>query len=158
MHGLHAIFHGNTCALGKFLEQIQDIVGHAVGPSADGESDDERMFEGSRVQSAELVDGSVGIRGGLKISLEMLAVVATLESSNALVDLLENILTRQPATGTEAAIVTEGATSRRHGAVHIRAGEAAIHAHLLHTHSEERTQVMVISMVAQAGLSPGWNR
>ena len=158
VHRLHAVFHRQTGALSKFLQQIQDIIGNAVGPSADGKPDDERMFEGARVESTEFFDGRVGVRGGLEISLKLIAVVASFESPDALFNLLENVLAREPATRTEAAVVTEGATASRHRAIHVRAGEPTIHAHLLHTHAEECAEVMVVSVIAQARLAPGRNR
>ena len=66
----------------------------------------------------------------------MFAFVPTLDSRNAFVDLLQNILARQPSAGAKTAIVAKCASSDSNRAVDIWAGETRIDTHSLDTKSE----------------------
>lgn len=155
MDRLHAVFDGDIRALGKLAEQSEHVVGHAVWAGADYEADDLRMGEGFFVNSAEAVDGGVGIGRRLEVGEIIVALaVAQLHALEALVDLPADPGSRQSAAGAEAAIVTESATTDGNGAIDIRAREASIDTDLLHTPAVALPEVEVAGVVGQLLLAP----
>ena len=79
------------------------------------------------------VDWSISVRRGLEIGHKMVTFVSQLKTPNALIDLRRNRLPRLPSAWAKTTIVTERATTGRHGPVDIRASKATIDADTLDT-------------------------
>ena len=139
----------------EFLEQIEHVVRHAVGPRADGQADDLRMRKGRLVELAQPLDRGVGVRRRLEIGDELVeAFVAVPEPADAVVELRQNVLRlRHPAAGAEAAVVAERAAADGHRAIDVGASEAGVEADFLHAAATELlTQKEVIRKVPLARL------
>ena len=76
----------------------------------------------------------------------MIAFVALFQAQNSRVDLFQQRLAREPATGAEAAVVTEVTPTDGDRPVHIGAGETSIYADTLHPMPESTTQVKIIGI------------
>ena len=107
------------------------------------------------VKWTKLVDWCVCVGGRLKIGKVVLAIVVTLaHPRDALVDLTQDICARQATTGTEAAIVAEGAAALGHSAVDVGASKASINTYLLYPFSKTLPQHKVQCPIAQPCLPP----
>ncbi len=131
MHRLHPIFDANVAGLRQLRQQIEDIIGHAIGASPDCQSHDLGMRSHRFVQGTQSVHRGVSIRGRLKIGQKPLTSVAALKSTNPFFELRNDRLPGKPTTGTEAAIVAKNAPAGGNATVHIRASESPVDANFL---------------------------
>ena len=129
--GLGAILDREVGAARDFLEQIQHVVGNAIGTGPNGHGDDLGVGQCRFVNFPQPLDRRVGVGGRLEIGHEMVARITAFQPPDTLVDLVKNFLLRQPATGTKTAVITKSATTDRNRSIDIWAGETGIDADLL---------------------------
>lgn len=84
----------------------------------------------------------------------MIAFVPPFQPADSFVNLIPDVLTRESATGAEAAVVAENATANGYGSVDIGAGETGVDADPLHTKSEGLPQIEVISVIFEPSGAP----
>jgi hypothetical protein len=76
----------------------------------------------------------------------MIAFVALFQPRNSLVDLIQQRLPREPATGAETPVVAEVTPTDGYRPIYIRAGETGIYADTLHAMPESTTQIKIIGI------------
>lgn len=133
VNGLSAVLDRQVGAARDFLEQIQHVVGNAIGTRPNGHGDDLRVGQCRFVNFSQPLDRRVGVGGRLEIGHEMVARVTAFKPPDTLFDLVKNFLLWEPATGTETAIIAKSATTDRDRSIDIWAGETRIDADLLDT-------------------------
>ena len=94
------------------------------------------------------IDGGIGVGCRLEIGDELLAFIATLESANALVDLVSDISLRNPATGAEATIITEGTATGGYRAIDIGTGKSGVDTDFLNSLAKSLSQVVIQAEIA----------
>jgi len=123
VHGLKTQFEPKIRVPGQVAEQIEDIVGHAIRPRCDGESDDAGKFEGFAIESFQFQRRLVGIRVALEVGNEFFRFVAFLDGDGALFELCCD---RSPGTivlRRVARVVAINTSADRDRAVAVGAGE-----------------------------------
>jgi hypothetical protein len=142
----------------QFLDQIERLVGNAVAAGADGQADDLRMRKRCLVNRAEFFERSVRVRRGLEIGQELVADVASLQPADAVVDLFQNGLLRNPPRRAEAAVIAKDAAPPGDRAVDVGAGEPGVDADLLDPLAELAAEEKIVFVVAQACRLPRLRR
>jgi hypothetical protein len=79
------------------------------------------------IQVSQTLHRRIGIRRGLEVGDEVVAVVPRSQAANSLVDLFADRPITEPAAGAEALIVAEDATTHGDRAIDVRARETGIH-------------------------------
>lgn len=157
MHRLHAVLDGKIRIGGEFFQEVEHFIRHAIAACADGQADDLRVGEGSFVKFAQALHGGVSVGRWLKVSEKVIAIfVAISHAGDALVDLAQDAGAGESATGTEAAVVAEGAAPLGDGAVDVGASEAGIETYLLDAVLKTLGQGMIVGIITQARVTPGW--
>src|SRR5262245_36550674 len=109
------------------------------------------------VQLLQSLDRCVRIRGRLKIGDEPIDLIAMLQSADAVIKLIEDVLSRHAAAGAEAAVVAERAAALCHGSIDVRTGKPRVETDLLHaTGTEFLPQKVAVGVVSQPSRAPCW--
>src|SRR5262245_36521933 len=107
------------------------------------------------VQSSKAIDGSVGIGRRLEIREKVIDFVAVFEAADAVVELVEDVLTADAAAGAETAVVAKRAAADGDLAIDVGAGKAGVEAHFLHTLVPELLpEKVAIGVVPKTGDKP----
>ena len=112
------------------------------------------MGDGLFVNRAEDVDWRVSVGSRLKVSHEVFALVTTLQTADAIVNLFRDGLARQPATGTERTVVAECAPTNRDRPIDVGASESGIDADTLNPVPVQLFQVVAVHKIAMTVGSP----
>jgi hypothetical protein len=110
----------------------------------------ERLF----VNRAQAFDRSIGIGRGLEVCDEVIAIVTPAQLPNSLVDLLDNRLAGQAATGAETAVVAEVATSISHRPVYVWTRKTGINTDFLNSMSKDALKMKVVTIIAKSSRAP----
>ena len=84
----------------------------------------------------------------------MLAFITSLDSPNALIDLVQNTLAGQPSAGAETAVITEYTATEGDRAIHVGASESRVNTDPLNTVSKLPFQMVTVGIVTISVLSP----
>src|SRR5437899_12807018 len=87
MHALQSQFKTDIAVTGIALHQVEHRVRHAVGARADRQADNLGMLQRLVVKPLQFGGQRIGVRGGLKISDELLCPVALRQDGYATLDL-----------------------------------------------------------------------
>ena len=78
MNGLQSELDGKIGFTSQLFEQIEHVIGHAVGARADGQANDVGVIDRRLIKRPQLFHRSVGVGGRLEISDEILDIVPPL--------------------------------------------------------------------------------
>jgi hypothetical protein len=91
----------------------------------------------------------------LEVSEKLIAVPITQpHSRDALIDLTEDVCTRQATTRAEAAVVAKRAPAFGHGAIDIRTCEAGVEAYFLNALPEALAKKKTARVIREPGILP----
>ena len=148
---LNAIFDGNILLLRQRGEIIQLLLIDAIGSRTYYDSRNIIVRQGLVVALPQPLQRSIGVGEGLEVDqiLLRLAVATTMEL-NTLVDLLRDALRRHAIRRCKGCIVTERTSAHRNPSIPIRAAEAGIYGHLLHSVAEHTAEICRIGVETSA--------
>ena len=107
------------------------------------------------IDGPQSLDRCIRIRRWLKVREKVFALaVPHSHPLDALIDLAKNTRARQPAAGTEAAVVTKSAATGRYRTVYIGAGKTGIDADLLHPSAKTLLEKEITRVIGKPGISP----
>ena len=102
VHRLQAELDDQEGPPGQLFKQVQDVLAHAIGARADGQSDDARLGERFEVCLPQPIERTVGVRGRLEVGDELSRPMPVAEPGNSGSDLGGDCGKPQPPAGAEA--------------------------------------------------------
>src|SRR5262245_1729369 len=156
MHGLQTQFQADVPVARMSLQEFQHFFRDAIGARADNQTDELRMAESFFIKPAQFFDGSISVRGRLKIGEEHLSPVALAKNRDAALYLGPNGSSRQAPIGTEAAVIAIDATPCGHSAIDVGASKAGVDGDPINTSAKAFLQKVAEGPIAPVqGLATG---